>query len=298
MKTKNLIVITLAAAALTACGGSDVQTDASGIFETTEIIVSAKGTGEIKSLTVDEGTEVAAGTPLGCIDTLQLSLKRRQLMASLSATDSRRLDTDRQLASLRKQIGNIKSEQKRFSELVKADAASQKQLDDINYQLGVLEAQLSATNEQLGSNNTSLSAQSAGIAAQVAQIDDQISNCIIASPIRGTVLAKYAEQGEFAAPGRALLRIGNVEDMKLRAYVSAPQVTELKIGQKATVYADLGEDGRKSYEGIVNWISDEAEFTPKTIQTRDERSNLIYAVKISVKNDGTIKRGMYGEVKF
>ncbi len=288
----------IAAIALTACGSKDIEPDASGIFETTEVIVSVKGTGEIKQFHVEEGQQVQPNEALGYIDTTQLVLKRQQLVATLSATDSRKLDANRQLASLRQQIQNVKTEKHRFEELVKANAASQKQLDDINYQLEVLEKQLAATSEQIGSANTSLTGQSASIAAQVAQIDDQLANCIITSPIRGVVLSKYAEQGEFAVPGRALFKVGNIEDMKLRAYITASQLTTLRIEQQVKVYADLGETDRKEYEGTVIWISDEAEFTPKTIQTRDERSNLVYAIKIAVKNDGTIKRGMYGDVKF
>ena len=171
-------------------------------------------------------------------------------------------------------------------------------MDEINYNLEVLQKQLSATSEQIGSNNSSLSGQSAGIAAQVAQIDKQIEDCIITSPIKGIILSKYAEQGEYVTPGRALFKVGDITNMKLHAYVSAPQLTALQMGQRVKVYADFGETDRKEYEGTVIWISDEAEFTPKTIQTRDERSNLVYAIKIAVKNDGTIKRGMYGDVKF
>ncbi len=298
MKTIKFLSASIFAVMLTSCGSSDMQHDASGIFETTEVIVSAKSMGEIKQFAVDEGGMVRAGECLGYIDTTQLSLKRKQLVASLSATDSRRLDTNRQLASLRQQLNNAKSEQSRFQKLVADKAASQKQLDDINNQVNVLSAQLKATEESINNNNTSLSAQSEGIMAQVAQIDDQLANSYITSPIDGTILSKYAEQGEYAVAGRALCRIGNVEDMKLRAYITASQLTAIKLGQQVTVYADLGEEDTKEFEGTVSWISNEAEFTPKTIQTRDERSNLVYAIKINVKNDGTIKRGMYGDVKF
>ena len=297
MKTANLFLIGITAT-LCACGSGNGDYDASGIFETTEVIVSAKGSGEIERLDIDEGRIVVSNETVGFIDTTQLALKRQQLIATLSATDSRKLDVNRQLASIRQQITNLKTEQHRFEELVKANAASQKQLDDINYNLEVLEKQLSATSEQIGSSNTSLTGQSASIEAQVAQIDDQIANSIISSPIKGTVLSKYAEQGEFVSIGRALFKVGDVENMKLRAYITASQLTMLRIGQQVKVYADLGEEDRKEFEGTVSWISDEAEFTPKTIQTRDERSNLVYAIKILVKNDGTIKRGMYGDVKF
>lgn len=296
MKKTTYILMGMAAM-MTACGSGEKEYDASGIFEATEVIVSAKGSGEIKQFTVEEGMEVKPGTTLGCIDTVQLVLKRRQLMANLSATDSRRLDENRQLSSLRQRIENTKAEQRRYENLVKAKAATPKQLDDINYELQVLQRQLSATAEQISSQNVSLSGQSEGIAAQVAQIDDQLHNCLITSPINGTILTKYAEQGEYAQPGRALFKVADVNDMKLRAYITASQLNGLQIGQTVTVYADHGEAERRSYEGKVIWISDKAEFTPKTIQTRDERANLVYAVKIAVRNDGFIKQGMYGEVK-
>lgn len=298
MRTYKLIILGTMAAWMTACENANPEYDATGVFETTEVIVSAQDNGEIMQLTIEEGSEVSPNELLGHIDTIQLSLKRQQLTATLSATESRKLDVNKQLASIRQQIVNLKTEQLRYEKLVKANAASQKQLDDINYNLEVLHKQLSATSEQIGSSNSSLSGQSAGIAAQVAQIDKQIEDCLITSPIKGIILSKYAEQGEFAIPGRALFKVGDISDIKLRAYVSAPQLTSLQIGQKVKVYADFGETDCKEYEGTVTWISAEAEFTPKTIQTRDERSNLVYAIKIAVKNDGMIKKGMYGNVKF
>ena len=298
MRTYKLIILGTMAAWMTACENANPEYDATGVFETTEVIVSAQDNGEIMQLTIEEGSDVSPNELLGHIDTIQLSLKRQQLTATLSATESRKLDVNKQLASIRQQIANLKTEQLRYEKLVKANAASQKQLDDINYNLEVLHKQLSATSEQIGSSNSSLSGQSAGIAAQVAQIDKQIEDCLITSPIKGIILSKYAEQGEFAIPGRALFKVGDISDIKLRAYVSAPQLTSLQIGQKVKVYADFGETDCKEYEGTVTWISAEAEFTPKTIQTRDERSNLVYAIKIAVKNDGMIKRGMYGNVKF
>lgn len=170
-------------------------------------------------------------------------------------------------------------------------------MDDIGYQIATLQKQVAATGEQLTTANRSIDGQLAGLDAQICQVEDQMRQAVITSPIKGTVLSKYAEAGEFAVPGRALFKVADVSEMKLRAYVTADLLTSLRIGQKVRVYADQGTDGRKEYEGTVAWISDEAEFTPKTIQTRDERSNLVYAVKISVRNDGLIKRGMYGDVK-
>lgn len=282
---------------LTACGDKDAEYDASGVFETTEVIVSAKGTGEIVSLNIEEGQTVKVDQPLGELDMTQLTLKRQQLNAGKDAAASRRLDTGRQVASLRQQIANLKAEHARFKALLKDGAATQKQVDDIGYQIATLQKQLAATNEQVSTSNRSIDGQSAGFDAQIGQVDDMMRQARITSPISGVILSKYAERGEYAVPGRALFKVGDVSDMKLRAYITAGQLTGLKIGQKVTVYADQGTKGRKAYEGTVSWISSEAEFTPKTIQTRDERSNLVYAIKIAVKNDGLIKRGMYGDVK-
>lgn len=284
--------------ALAACGDKEVEYDASGIFETTEIIVSAQTAGELTALTAEEGRTVEAGEKLGCVDTVQLALKKRQLSASLTATDSKRLDRKRQVAALRQQIDNLQREKARFSELLKADAATEKQVDELDYQIAILLRQLEATEEQINSSNSSLDGQSSGIEAQLAQVEDQIRKSVAASPIKGTILAKYAEPGEYVVPGKPLFKVADISRMKLRAYLTADQLTTLKIGQKVTVYADQGKTDRKAYEGTVVWIADEAEFTPKTIQTREERANLVYAVKIAVSNDGLIKRGMYGDVKF
>ena len=283
---------------LGACTSQEEQYDASGIFETTEVIVSAKGTGELQSFQVEEGQAVRQGEVLGWIDTLQLSLKDRQLAASLLATESKRLDEKRQVAHLRQQIENLQREKERFTALLNAKATTAKQVDDIDYQIKVLQNQLVATQEQINSSNSSLSRQSESIQAQRAQMEDQIRNAMISSPITGTVLTKYAEQGEFAVPGKALFKVAHVSRMKLRAYITADQLTQLQIGQAVAVYADRGTTDRKRYAGRVVWIADKAEFTPKTIQTRNERANLVYAVKIAVENDGFIKRGMYGEVRF
>jgi HlyD family secretion protein len=284
--------------ALAACGDKEVEYDASGIFETTEIIVSAQTAGELTALTAEEGRTVEAGEKLGCVDTVQLALKKRQLSASLTATDSKRLDRKRQVAALRQQIDNLQREKARFSELLKADAATEKQVDELDYQIAILQRQLEATEEQINSSNSSLDGQSSGIEAQLAQVEDQIRKSVAASPIKGIILAKYAEPGEYVVPGKPLFKMADISRMKLRAYLTADQLTTLKIGQKVTVYADQGKTDRKAYEGTVVWIADEAEFTPKTIQTREERANLVYAVKIAVSNDGLIKRGMYGDVKF
>lgn len=282
----------------TACTSPSTGYDASGVFEATEVIVSAQGTGELLAFGVEEGQTVTQGEVLGYIDTLHLSLQHWQLEASLHATEYRQLDESRQAAALQQQLGNLQREKKRFAALHDEDAVPGKQVDDIDYQISVVTRQLDATREQLASANRSLRQQAQGIRAQLAQTDNQLRKCIISSPMTGVVLSKYTEQGEYAVPGKPLFKVADLKRIKLRAYLTAPQLTTLKIGQQVTVYADRDETGRTAYEGTVEWISDQAEFTPKTIQTRDERANLVYAVKIAVQNDGQIKRGMYGDLKF
>ncbi len=290
-----LIIISFLAAS---CGSGDADYDASGVFETTEVVVSAKAQGEIKCLLFEEGQTVAAGDTLGLIDVKQLSLKKQQLISTRKATDDKKLDPSNQVASIRQQIANAQKEKERFAALARENAATQKEVDDISYQISVLQQQLSAALESVNSSNVSLASQSESIDRQISTVDEQISDAIIMSPIAGTILTKYAEQGEYATPGRALFKVANVKEMKIRIYVSADQLTTLKIGQEVRVYADIGKDDRKEYKGRVTWISEKAEFTPKTIQTRDERANLVYAVKVSFDNDGLVKTGMYGDVKF
>lgn len=297
MKTIKNIVYASIMLLLTACGKGNGDYDASGVFETTEVIVSAEANGKIIQLNFIEGQQVEQGKPLGYIDTVQLYLKKMQLLTNTSAIKSGRVDIPRQIAAIKQQIATQKNEQKRFENLVRANAANQKQLDDINAQILVLERQLTAQTELLENSNKNISEQSSGLGVQVAQINDQIQKSIISSPINGTILSKYAEQGELATQGRALFKVADIEHMFLRAYITASQLTQVKIGQAVKVYADFGEKEMKEYSGTITWISDKSEFTPKTVQTRDERANLVYAVKVAVKNDGYLKYGMYGELK-
>lgn len=296
MKTNLFLAIGMALI-LSACGNGNSNYDASGIFEATEVMVSAKSTGELMQFDIQEGQNVEANKQVGYIDTTQLYLKKVQLLANMKAVESRHYNVSKQIASIQQQIATQKTEQKRYENLVKSNAANQKQLDDINAQIALLEKQLAAQTETLENGNKSVTGESLGLEAQVAQIEDQIKKSIIASPINGTVLSKYAEQGELATQGRTLFKVADIANMNLRVYITADQLTSLKIGQSVKVYADQGKSDRKEYAGTISWISDKAEFTPKTIQTRDERANLVYAVKVSVKNDGLIKKGMYGEIK-
>lgn len=283
---------------LVSCKNGNGDYDAYGIFETTEVIVSAQGTGTLLRFNVTEGQSIDPSVILGHIDTTQLHLKKVQLQANISGLKTRRTNIPVQIASLKEQVAAQKRERERFENLVKQNAANQKQLDDVNTQLAVLEKQLAAQMETFTSSNSNLTEENTAIEVQIAQIEDQIKNSVITSPIRGTILSKYAEQGEYAMPGKALFKVADIGTMYLRAYISAAQLTGIKVGQAVKVYSDMGEYDRRQYPGTVTRIADKAEFTPKTIQTRDERANLVYAVKIEVKNDGYIKKGMYGEVKF
>lgn len=283
---------------LTASCSKQTSFDAQGTFEATEIVVSSEANGKILLFEAEEGSLVEAGQQVGAMDSLQLHLQRKQLMAQQLALLSTRPDVKKQVTSLREQIAKQKSELQRVENMLHDGAATQKQHDDINAHIRVLEGQLEATLSTLGKNTASINDNSAALEAQIAALNDRIAKCHIVAPSNGTVLVKYAEAGELATVGKPLMKIANLEKIYLRAYITADQLTDLQLGQTVTVFADQGEEDRRSYEGKVTWIADKAEFTPKTIQTRDERANLVYAIKIAVKNDGLIKQGMYGEVKF
>lgn len=295
---KQLITSGVIAILMGACTGSKKNYDASGTFEAVETIVSAEANGLIKALDVEEGQTLEAGAMLGYIDTLQLYLKKQQLEAQIKAVLSRLPDTPTQLAATEEQLKQAEHEQKRIENLVKAEAATQKQLDDLNAQVTVLKKQIEAQRSTLGITSGSLNEETQALKLQVAQIQDQLLRSRIVNPVKGTVLTKYAEVNEMTAAGKPLYKIADLSTIVLRAYLSGQQFATLKLGQETEVLVD-GENGSyKSYKGQVEWISDKAEFTPKTIQTKDERANLVYAVKVRVKNDGLLKIGMYGELKF
>lgn len=284
---------------LTACSNDDNSYDATGMFEATEVIVSAEQTGRLLYFNVEEGDRLTAGRQVGLIDTVQLQLRAMQLGAAKDVYASQRPDIAKQIAVTHQQLAKAELEQKRYEALVRDNAANRKQLDDAENSVRVLRRQLDAQMSSLNNSTSSLNRQMDAAEIHRRQVIDQLDKCHITSPINGTVLDKYAEAGEYVTPGKPLFKVADINGMKLRAYVTAPQLTSLKTGQQVKVYADFGESDRREYKGVITWISDKAEFTPKTIQTRDERANLVYAVKISVKNtDGLIKIGMYGDVKF
>ena len=290
--------IILLAICLVACSSKEKEFDATGTFEATEVTVSAEQSGTLLRFALEEGDNVEAGSEVGLTDTTQIWLKLRQADATKTVYQSQKPDLEKQIAATRQQLENAQSEKKRYQELVSDGAAPSKMLDDATNQVKVLQRQLDALVSTLNTQLSTLNSQLSTVDVQKNQLRDQLRKCHIVAPISGTVLEKYAEQGEFAAPGKALFKMGDTRNMYLRAYVTSGQLEQVKVGQKVKVFADFGDKKRKEYDGTVSWISSRSEFTPKTILTDDERADLVYAVKIAVKNDGAIKIGMYGEVKF
>jgi HlyD family secretion protein len=282
---------------MTACNRNKNEPDASGTFETVETIVSAEAAGVIRELDIDEGMQVKKGQVVGYIDSTQLYLRKKQLVAQSKAVLSRSPDINAQVAALEEQLKQVRKEEQRISNLLKADAATQKQLDDVTSQGAVIQKQIEALRSSLGITSAGLNQETVPISILVEQLNDQLSKCRITNPINGTVLVKYAQANEMTMPGKPLYKIADISNMILRAYVSGDQLSAIRTGQKVTVLVDDKEGKYKTHEGVIEWISDKAEFTPKTIQTKEERANLVYAVKIKIKNDGTLKIGMYGDVK-
>ena len=294
MKSRNLLGLCSLLALFSACGNGAPKYDATGTFETTEVLVSAEASGRLLYFDIEEGMLLKAGEEVGVVDTIQLYLKKLQLEASLKSVEEQRPDILKQVAATKEQISAAQRERNRVANLLKVGAANQKQLDDAEDQLEVLRKQLVAQNSTLSNSHQSLTWQSSSVGIQVAQVEDQLKKCHITSPITGTVLAKYAEAGELTAMGTPLFKVADTEQMYLRAYITSEQLSQVKLGQKVTVFSDYGTDEHKQYPGVVTWISDTSEFTPKTILTKNERANLVYAVKIAVHNDGLLKIGMYG----
>lgn len=298
MKPRNLLGLCSLLALFSACGNGAPKYDATGTFETTEVLVSAEASGRLLYFDIEEGMLLKAGEEVGVVDTVQLYLKKLQLEASIKSVEEQRPDILKQVAATKEQISAAQRERNRVANLLKVGAANQKQLDDAEDQLEVLRKQLVAQNSTLSNSHQSLTWQSSSVGIQVAQVEDQLKKCHITSPITGTVLAKYAEAGELTAMGTPLFKVADTEQMYLRAYITSEQLSQVKLGQKVTVFSDYGTDEHKQYPGVVTWISDTSEFTPKTILTKNERANLVYAVKIAVHNDGLLKIGMYGGVEF
>lgn len=289
---KKLLYILLGLS-IASCENDENLADANGNFQSDATTISAENMGKLIEFNISEGAIIKQGAIIGLIDTTQLHLKKEQLKASFISIESQSESVMSQINVLREQLKVQKSNLKRITKMYKEGSATKKQLDDIQGQVNVTEQQIASVKAQ----NASVLSQSQSLEVQIKQIDDQISKSIISNPFSGTVLVKYAEQHEFVAPGKPLYQIQNMESLKLKAYVIEPQLSEIKVGQKVTIGVDSTTD-EKTYEGIISWISANAEFTPKIIQTKDERQNLVYAIKIDVINDGSLKIGMPASVYF
>ena len=283
---------------LSACGNSEKAYDATGTFEATETTVCAEQSGQLTRFDVTEGDSLMENEEVGLVDTVQISLQIAQTMATRQVYNAQRPDVRRQLAALQEQLVKARREQQRYTELVADGAAPRKLQDDARSEVQVLERQLEALRSSLAVEQSTLTARQKTADTQVNQLADQLRKCHIVAPLTGTVLEKYVERGEFVAMGKPLFKMADTRHMFLRAYVTSAQLEHIKVGQRVKVATDYGDGHGRSYNGTVTWISTKSEFTPKTILTDDERADLVYAVKISVVNDGYIKIGMYGQVKF
>lgn len=292
------IIFIIVIAIVISCSSNKNEFDATGTFEAVETIIPAEASGIIKELKVDEGNILKEGQVVGYIDTIQLSLKREQLLAQIKATQSKKPDINSQLDVYREQLKQAKIDEERMRNLVKADAATRKQLDDAVTKVAVLQKQINALQKQLDINTVGIDDETQTLKVQVNQINDQLSKSKIINKITGTVLTKYAEMGEMTTIGKPLYKIADLSTIILRVYITGDQLPNVKLNDKVKVFVDDTNKTYKEHEGVIEWISDKAEFTPKTIQTKDERANLVYAVKVRVKNDGYLKIGMYGEIKF
>jgi HlyD family secretion protein len=310
---KKIFVLSIISAALIcACKNSNEKFDASGTFEATdEVIVSSELPGKIISLTIEEGAVIGKDSIVGAIDAVNVALQKEQVEASIKALGEKTADVAPQVALLQNQLqvqqsqlNNLLHEKSRIENLLKADAATGKQLDDMNAQIDVVKKQMTVTNQQIAvqrsnvsTQNRSVLSEAAPLEKRIAQLKDQEKRAFIINPANGTVITKYAEQGEITAAGKALYKVADLSTLTLRAYITGTQLSQIKLNQAVKIFIDNGADQYKEYTGIAYWIADKAEFTPKTIQTKEERANLVYAVKIKVKNDGLLKIGMYGEIK-
>lgn len=295
---------------LQACNKKGSKFDASGTFETDEVIVSSELGGKILSLQIEEGQEIAKDSIVGMVDATNLSLQEQQVEASINALNQKTADVSPQVQLLRNQLAvqqsqlnNLTHERARIENLIKADAATGKQLDDINAQIDVAVRNMAVTKQQINVQQSNIATQNRSILSEAeplrkraAQIKDQAGRANILNPVQGTIITKYAMEGEITSPGKALYKIADLRTMTLRAYITGSQLSQVKLGQTVKVFTDDGKNKYRETTGTISWISDKAEFTPKTIQTKEERANLVYAIKVRVKNDGLLKIGMYGEI--
>jgi len=310
---KNLFfgIIAIASLLIFGCNRNESEFDASGTFEADETIVSSEMPGKILSFNVEEGMHLSKDSIVGTVDATNIDLQQQQVEASIKALNEKTANVNpqvellqNQLAVQQSQLDNLLHERTRIENLLKSDAATAKQLDDINAQIDVVKRSITVTQQQINVKKNDIATQNRSILSEaeplrkrVAQLQDQAQRANIVNPVNGTVITKYAEAGEVTSSGKALYKIADLSELNLRAYVTGVQLPTIKLGQQVKVMIDQGEKKYKEYTGNIIWISDKAEFTPKTIQTKEERANLVYAIKVKVKNDGYLKIGMYGEVK-
>lgn len=311
MKKLFFVIMAIAGSVLVGCNGNGKSFDASGTFEANEVIVSSEMAGKILFFNVEEGMQLTKDSIIGAVDASNINLQQEQVEATINALNEKTADASPQVQLLQNQLGvqqsqldNFLHEKARIENLIKADAATGKQLDDVNAQIDVLRKSMGVTQQQINVQKNNIATQNRGILSEaeplrkrIAQLKDQEQRANIVNPVNGTVITKYAEAGEITSAGKALYKIADLSELNLRAYVTGVQLPKIKLGQPVKVMIDEGAKKYKEYSGTITWISDKAEFTPKTIQTKEERANLVYAIKVKVKNDGYLKIGMYGEVK-
>lgn len=309
---KKILLAAATAIMMTGCNKNGNGFDASGTFEADETVVSSELSGKILSFNVEEGMQLGKDSTVGMVDATSIDLQQQQVEASINALNQKTADVNPQVQLLQNQsavqqsqLDNLLHEKTRIENLLKSDAATGKQLDDINSQIDVVKKQMGVTQQQIAVAKSNIATQNRSILSEadplrkrVAQLQDQAKRASIVNPVYGTVLTKYANAGEITAAGKALYKIADLSFLNLRAYVTGVQLTTIKLGQQVKVMIDQGAKKYKEYSGTIIWIADKAEFTPKTIQTKEERANLVYAIKVKVKNDGYLKIGMYGEVKW
>ena len=311
MKRIFQLALVIASSAIISCNGNGNGFDASGTFEADEVIVSSEMAGKLLSFIVKEGMQLSKDSIIGIVDATNINLQQQQVEASIHALNEKTADVNPQVELLQNQLevqqsqlDNLMHEKNRVGNLIKSDAATGKQLDDINAQIDIMKKSMNVTQQQINVQKNNIATQNRSILSEaeplkkrVAQLQDQQQRANIVNPISGTVITKYAEAGEVTTAGKALYKIADLSELNLRAYITGVQLPEIKLSQQVKVMIDDGIRKYKEYSGTITWVSDKAEFTPKTIQTKEERANLVYAIKVKVKNDGFLKIGMYGEVK-
>lgn len=294
------LVIRIAAAAVllttVACHEREREFDACGQVDATEVVVSAENSGKIMWLNVDEGDRLEKGELVGYLDTVPTFLQKRELEERKEGAKTKVVDIERQLRAQYANLENLKTDYERYRTLLSKDAGTQKQVDDLAAQIKIAESDIAAQRQTYEKNNGNIRKEMDVYDVQVAQKADLLKKCYVTSPINGTVLTKYAEEGETVTSGKSLFKIANLDDVFVRAYFSTKQLSDIKLGDKVKVVAEDGTDNPRTYEGVICWISDEAEFSPKNIQTKDEQADLVYATKVAVKNDGFLRIGMYAYV--